>query len=476
MKAHLVPEPELEFCGGRRHIDVRFGLLEHGPLDRGSTGARERVRVGIVGDAEGAEQLALWIESCRRGVAAKPSRLRNLYPAFPGFGDHGAFCDFVADRAWRRTIPKGDLEDLAGRQPRRAAVVESAERYAREVSGLTESNALDVVVCVLPPTLLKRIDIRDPGEELRYAAQRPPVWHDFLKAQCIGLRVPIQVVRPATFGGKVHRYRQDGKTTREVQDEATRAWNFFCALYYKAGGVPWRLLREAADHTTCYVGVSFFRSADGECLETSVAQVFNQRGEGVVVRGGAAQISKDDRTPHVADDEAAELLTRAIELYRGEHGNAPARIVLHKSSYFTPGERDGFKSAARALRVDRIDLASLRQGGPRYFRLRDYAPLRGTLVELSERELSLFTQGSVDFYRCYPGLFVPSPLQILLDDTDQGGRGVASEILSLTKMNWNSTTFVNSEPITLAGARQVGSILRYLSENHSLQARYCFYM
>ncbi|MEU9156236.1 hypothetical protein AB0D59_38245 [Streptomyces sp. NPDC048417] len=27
------------------------------------------------------------------------------------------------------------------------------------------------------------------------------------------------------------------------QDEASRAWNFHVALYYKAGGAPWRFLR-----------------------------------------------------------------------------------------------------------------------------------------------------------------------------------------------------------------------------------------
>ena len=31
------------------------------------------------------------------------------------------------------------------------------------------------------------------------------------------------------------------QASRPLQDEATRAWNFHTALYYKAGGTPWRL-------------------------------------------------------------------------------------------------------------------------------------------------------------------------------------------------------------------------------------------
>jgi hypothetical protein len=73
-------------------------------------------------------------------------------------------------------------------------------------------------------------------------------------------------------------------------------------------------------------------------------------------------------------------------------------------------------------------------------------------------------------------MYVPNPLYAQLDDVEGDGRTLAAEMLALTKMNWNSTTFVNSEPITLSAARHVGSILRYLSKEHKLQVRYSFYM
>jgi hypothetical protein len=95
---------------------------------------------------------------------------------------------------------------------------------------------------------------------------------------------------------------------RRLQDKATTAWNFHTALYYKAGGVPWRLARQSAVLTTCYVGVSFFRSVDGERLMTSVAQVFDERGEGLIVQGGSASYDKDDRSPHLSKEDAQELL------------------------------------------------------------------------------------------------------------------------------------------------------------------------
>ncbi len=49
---------------------------------------------------------------------------------------------------------------------------------------------------------------------------------------------PIQIIRRTTWD-PTFKPRQAQK--RRLQDEATRAWNLHTALYYKAGGVPWRL-------------------------------------------------------------------------------------------------------------------------------------------------------------------------------------------------------------------------------------------
>ena len=39
MKTEFLVEPELEFGNGGQHIDVRFGIMQHGPLDRGISSA-----------------------------------------------------------------------------------------------------------------------------------------------------------------------------------------------------------------------------------------------------------------------------------------------------------------------------------------------------------------------------------------------------------------------------------------------------
>jgi hypothetical protein len=54
---------------------------------------------------------------------------------------------------------------------------------------------------------------------------------------------------------------------------------------------------------------------------------------------------------------------------------------------------------------------------------------------------------------------------------------LATEILQLTKMNWNNTQFDSLTPITVKAARDVGKMLKYVTgKNDPVQDSYRFYM
>jgi hypothetical protein len=162
----------------------------------------------------------------------------------------------------------------------------------------------------------------------------------------------LQIMRQETWEGTT----KGSDCARPLQDEATRAWNLHTALYYKVGGTPWRMPRHSTDLPTCYVGVSFYRTPDHEELHTAVAQVFNERGDAVVVRGGTAKISKTDRRPHLAEPDAHKLLSDALAEYRRTHGHQPVRVVLHKSSQFSHVEISGLQAAADERDIDFLEL------------------------------------------------------------------------------------------------------------------------
>jgi hypothetical protein len=484
MKTCFLDEPELEFGAGR-HIDIRFGLANYGPLDVDSPLAPHEIRVGIVGTSETIAGVREWLERCAAGVPAKQSPQPYLFPAFPGFGTDTSFAAklLFADRL-ERTIQEREVINLA-RHGQARLIEEAVELFLAEMRHLVENAQPHVIVCALPWSLLDLMagGEDDSGENVldeeeteadANAADEDddaPDFHHLLKARAMRLRTPIQLVKPSTYGN-VRRGRGDD----QIQDGATRAWNFFAALYYKAGGTPWRLVRDPSALTTCYVGVAFYNSRDRESLSTSIAQVFNERGDGVIVRGAAATVSKEDRQPHLAEEDAYQLLVDALELYRREHKNLPARVASFKTSRHNAAELAGFQRAIADLGVDSVDLVSVGKSSVRLFRHGAYPPLRGTLLTLDEREQALYTRGSVEFFATYPGMYVPQPLALRLDAADTAAKDLAREALALTKMNWNNTQFDGHAPITIRAARQVGNILKYVGPDDPVEPRYASYM
>jgi len=297
-------------------------------------------------------------------------------------------------------------------------------------------------------------------------------FHDLVKARLLSIGTPVQIVRRSTFDESVA-----PPTGSSRQDEATRAWNLHVALYYKAGGVPWRMQRDSRDLTTCFVGVSFYRAGGDGDLETAVAQVFNERGDGVVVRGESAVPRGDDRQPHLSGDGASHLLLSALDEYRREHRTEPARVVIHKASAFTGEEAEGFRSAAEDRRLDALDLTWVTSSdGIRAYRRGQAPPLRGTLIDLGDDEAVLYTKGSIDFYSTYPGMHVPTPIGIRALAPTKSIRAMAGEVMALSKMNWNQTRLDGRLPVTLRTAEQVKRVLRFVDSSSPVAARYAQYM
>lgn len=482
MRSSFISEPLLEFHAGT-HIDIRYGLANLGPLELRDVPEPRPVRVGIVGSPETIEGIRGWLERCSTGVEAPLVRHPHTAPPFPGFtAESPLAAKLVFDARTERAIADSKFTALASGM-KEAAAEAAVELFLAELRHIAERGRVDVIICALSKAMLDVTgdgadaaavaDDEDGGAEEPLAAVR---WRrvDFrqlLKAQSMEIGVPIQIVKPPTWGGR------GGKRTQgQLQDEATRAWNFFTALYYKSGGTLWRLVRDPHAVTSCFVGVSFFRSPEDDLLRTSVAQVFNELGQGVVVRGGTAQISKDDRQPHLNEDAARDLLVDALQTYRREHRTLPARVVVHKTSKFSQPELDGMAAALASERVSSGDFLSVYDSLTRLFRRGSYPPLRGTFLSLDDNTHVLYTRGSVEFFETYPGAYVPTPLGFRCDRTFETPRFLAEEMLALTKLNWNNTQFDGREPITLRAARQVGDILKWLDEDAHVEPRYGFYM
>lgn len=482
MRLEYLDEPELEFGGLRRHIDIRQGLTLFGPLDADAERPR-RIRLGLVGTQQTVDGIVQWLERCRSGVAAKASRQPNLFPAFPGFGAESAFrTEFDIDQSLVRALPSREVARIAALS-HYTALAEAEQVLEEEVQAISEKARPDVVIVALPGDLVALEDEEEVEATAEFASEKDQLDYEtnidlrhMLKAKVMRFNQPIQLVLPQTYDERAKGKTSKKSGKRRLQDEATRAWNFHTALCYKANHRLWRIVRNAADLHTCFVGISFYRSLDQANLMTSMAQVYDERGEGVIVRGKAVELSKDDRQPHLSKDDACALLASALSEYRREHKHPPARVVLHKSSTYNQSELDGFNAAVDSQGLDSADFLVVSKSFSRLYRDGRYPPLRGTMLTLDDRTHLLYTRGSVPYYATYPGMYVPRPLKVQMAQADGSARQAAEELLALTKLNWNNTQFDGGLPITMRVAHEVGKVLKYVPDGGVVQPRYSFYM
>jgi len=477
MNVTLLNEPDLQFQRGT-HVDIRAGLAQFSPFDLEARTVPDPIGVGLVGTAATVDGVRDWIESCQNGVQSGEERARELRPDFPGmkpevFGTQLRLSDHTT-----RSISKYELQAALTSPRPMEAVVELFLNHSRD---LAAKGGLHVVV-VAPPVevfLLGAPPARDPEEAIDDSQDSETAYsinfHDLFKARALELPVPTQVLRPDTYGGGST--KKDSRRTHTLQDKATRAWNFHVALYYKAGGVPWRLVKQPSALSTCYVGASFYKSVEGDRLLTSVAQVFDERGEGLIVQGGSARVDKDDRTSHLSANDAFTLLSSGLAAYRREHKNMPARLVLHKTSYFDDEELDGFRRAANAEKVEFLDLVSVRRSSVRLFRTGTPPVLRGTTMQFDERSGIVYLRGTVPYFKMYPGMYVPRALEFAIEEGETRPLELAKELLSLSKLNFNNTQFDGGDPITIRAARRVGDILKHVvaMPGFAVQSRFRYF-
>jgi len=480
MKLQIIEEPQLAFHQNKLHIDIRAGLSTHGAFDKGNTAVPVPIRIGVIGTTATVDGVRDWLEHCKHGVTSDEQKLKTLRPSFPGMTQEVFGTTLELSDAATRTVTRHELSAaMSGADPL-PQIVEVFLDHARDLAG---KSGLHVLVVAPPPEVfalgdMPRVVAPDPPiDELQEPAPEqeasPPSilnFHDLFKAQAIDLQLPCQLSRPDTYGSPAGRLRD-----RRLQDKATTAWNFHTALYYKAGGVPWRLARQPALLTTCYVGVSFFKSVSGDKLMTSVAQVFDERGEGLIVQGGSASYDKDDRSPHLSKEDAQELLANGLATYRREHKTMPARVVMHKTSYFNADEKNGFRQAAEDENLEVLDLVSVRRSGARVLRAGDSPMVRGTAMLFDDKSGIVYLKGTVPYFQVYPGAYIPRAIEFVREDGEASAADLARELVGLSKLNFNNTQFDSGDPITVRAARRVGDILKHVPSGKKVNSRFRYF-
>jgi hypothetical protein len=488
MDLYTIDEPELQFVDGR-HVCPMAGISSHGVYDANLEYGRDSIRVGGVGTPKGLRLLREWLSRCTIGIEAPAKPQPLLFPSFPGFSKHTGFrTNLIHEEGLVRSLPEMRIEEAVESPTHNSRVENLANLYLEKIEHLAEHRPVDVIVCVTPDFLEnvligKESDSDDsatdssvdslseenktepPGEkgERRYNFRR------VLKAKAMHLRKPLQLTWDSSL-----MENPAGK-----QNDATRAWNFMTALYYKAGpSIPWKLIDHPDRPRPCFVGLGFYESLDAERLRTSMAQIFDEMGRSVILRGNPISESddKDDRRPYLSGEQAYNLLLRALDEYEGVLDHLPARIVVHKTSAYRDEEIEGLTEAMREKGIYRADFLNIQPSTIRLYRDGKYPPYRGTALELGPDRHLLYSRGSVEYYGTYPGQYIPQPIEIRRGRGDTPLPQLTEEVLALTKMNWNNTRFDGKMPVTIECARKVGEIMRHVTDSVTPDVSYRYYM
>jgi hypothetical protein len=338
---------------------------------------------------------------------------------------------------------------IAGTRLQTAEVKSKPDRLFAKLARLEEATGQRNMLASLFEPEIRENDF--VGRNLRRA----------LKAQSMRFQRPLQLAREDSLF-----------STTGSQHPATKAWNFCTAMYYKAGGCPWRL--EGLDPDSCFVGVSFYRHINEQSFEmhTSLAQVFTGYGDAFVLRGHKFSWHHD-RSPHLSQEGARDLMSLVRQKYGEWKKRPPSRIIVHKTSKFYEEELAGFREGLSG--ISQYDLLSLQQSGVRLFREGAYPPLRRTFFEVNEQSSFIYTNGYLPEIGTYPRGYVPEPFELLDHYGDSTPRRLCREVLALTKMNYNNADIADGEPITIKFARKVGEIMSYMPEGEP-DRHYRFYM
>lgn len=484
-------EPRLRFGYNQAIEDPKDGLLLFGPPEKPMG-----IHYGVIGTQEGINQFEAWATRLSKVIDADPKIKSSVM--FPGF-------ETVFRTPWE-TKPRAKIEidpevlnitvkntdahqrvfdtvDLFATQIKRwvkeedikialwfIVLPEQVWKLCRPNSTISKVDGITPEIHLSHAKALAILNAPDLFDETNTAAEKHLYenhFHNQLKAKLLDCEAITQIVRQTTIAP--HDYlNKKGKPIRKTQDAATIAWNLGTAIYYKSGAKPWTLadIREGV----CYIGLVFKRTnnPNSQFEACCGAQMFLHTGEGIVFKGSVgAWASEKFGEYHLPKEQASDIVRHCIDSYIAKHGKPPKELFIHGQTNFNREEIEGFREAAPSgtqvtgIQIRRPnDLKLFRTEGRRVI-------LRGLGLKIDNRNAFLWTSGYVPKLLTYPGREVPTPLKIKVVFGDTKLEQVLTDIVALTKLNFNTCIYGDGYPVTLRFADDVGEILTAIPEVNS---------
>lgn len=290
--------------------------------------------------------------------------------------------------------------------------------------------------------------------------------HDYIKAFSASRGISTQLIREETL---------DDKLKCQIY------WWLSLSFYVKSLRTPWILNNQEKNTAYAGIGYSVSKIQDKSEIVIGCSHIYDSHGQGLKYK-----LSKIDNyfldkhlNPYLSYKDAFQFGVSIRELFYQSLDKLPERVVIHKRTGFTEDEINGIKASLNKAGIKKIDLIEINyEIDARFVAMSVYQgdlqvdqfPIsRGTCIVTNKHTALLWTHGIVPSvrqtnYKYYlGGRSIPAPIKITKHYGDSNINTIATEILGLTKMNWNSLDLYSKLPATLDSSNQIARIGKLLS-------------
>lgn len=479
-----IPEPKLTFGFNQKIEDPRDGLTLFGAYTNKSH--KGEIRVGIIGAKNQREFVKQYLKRLHQPIHSEIKDIAR--PFFPGL--QSAFgIEINIDNIQEIDIPKSEIDkylkyvdghqrvfnltDLFANKLKKylneehipvtvwfVAISDEIYQFGKNKSSIPKSNENIKVGLSKKDRLMQSNFLFDDMNELKEAYNYEINFHNQLKAKLLNLKVVTQIIRESTIHYETL-WTNEKKIKSQRLFDTAKAWNISTTLYYKSGGLPWKL--GEVRKNVCYLGL-VYKQIDSS-IDTKnaccAAQMFLDSGDGMVFRGTIGPwYNPLTKEFHISKKDASELLSMSIESFKdkSETNEYPNEIFIHSKTNFDDEEWEGFNEATNG----KCKIIGIRIKDDNTFKLYrefSYCVPRGTTLLVTDNLAYLWTKGYIPRLKTQLGLETPNPISVEIIRGTSNIETVCKDVLALTKLNYNACIFADGSPVTLRFADSIGEVL-----------------
>lgn len=450
-------DPDLTFYNPKQnHMVPDFhpmrGLINNAPFDYflNEKVLRSSILLGVICPENYGKQFSEFLNqlNCRQNVKYNV----DFVIPFPGFFQAfktGLDIPLPTSNEWLSFLPalNSDIKK---------ASVELGNIITRKLDQLS-ATAVDVALIYIPKEYEPLTGYSENAEKYDL--------HDFVKAYAAQKNIATQFIREKTIVSDMY---------------CQIMWTISLAIYVKSSRIPWTVSGIQRETAFAGIGYSVNSSPNGANIIVGCSHIYSSDGQGMKYKLSKINEVTFDRkkNPFLSENEAYRLGLNIKELFYKSFTELPKRVVIHKRTPFRKEEIKGLTESLSSAGIRDIDLLEITYAEDircfefnRYLTDIDGFPVRrGLCFPLNENTVYLYTHGiapsilNPNKKYIQGGKTIPLPLKVVKHYGNGTMTQIATEILGLSKMNWNSFGLYSKLPCTIESSNEIARIGWLLSQ------------